>query len=750
MRKSSSVFLSLLAILFILTTAICAENTKVLLETNYGDIKVELYDDLTPVTVANFLDYVNGGFYDGIIFHRVMDNFMIQTGIYTSDLYEADFAAPDFDLYDPSFTKSPGDTIVDEFVNELQNVRGTLAMANTGQPSTGSSQIFINHNSSGNHHLDGKHTVFGEVIEGMDVVDIIAGIDHYSDPDMPGYLANLPFEPIVIEQALVISDDPKDPNDPEDPEDPNVPDYSLLEYDLFSGDGALELVNEQNERIQILLDGSGELVVSVTQVNETELVRSIDRVQATDTTGKTKIIISNLDNPGNVHLDEFSFERSLDYLACGGTIDTIVGDPNSKQSVDEFIVGGIKEIYAPGCRVGSISVDDLGDPNQNTAQNGYLRVNMVKVRDITVSHDMHNIVFFDSQSRNVYRNVYVGGVMNNSALYGLSLKKLTVANENQVENALDYSGIFLSNFINHITVNYGNVANGSYILAEKKISNIELINGDLQGSNIEAETIGRLVVRQGHIDNCNINASKKILKLELLNGNIEDSTIETDSANRSKIYWVTVSSANHVMDDPNSGNIINSSISSHSLIKYVHADGQIDQDTIIKTNSSINMVSVIDTISSGGDCGATISSRKVNKVLVGVNQAGKRLDEVDGFTGSDFTGSIYGLISVKTVMATGKIGIGSEPSTAASIVSYYGSVTSLFAEDGFNASVSAGTRVNRIMVGFVNGFRRKLANATADVAGEVNANRLSRLYYTGQKDDEMTLPDKSPIVKHVN
>lgn len=124
------------------------------IETNMGTIKIKLYEDKSPITVANFKKLINEGFYNGIIFHRVIDGFMIQGG-------------------DPTGTGTGGskETIKDEFSSGLKfNKKGLLAMANRG-PNTGTSQFFIT--LAPTEWLDGKHTIFGEVIEGMDVVEKI-------------------------------------------------------------------------------------------------------------------------------------------------------------------------------------------------------------------------------------------------------------------------------------------------------------------------------------------------------------------------------------------------------------------------------------------------------------------------------------------------------------------------------------------------------------------------------------------------
>src|SRR6059058_3269076 len=134
------------------------------LHTNHGAIEIELFDDDAPKTVENFTKLARDGFYDGVVFHRVIKDFMIQGG-------------------DPTGTGrgGPGYTFEDEF-NDHKIVRGALAMANAG-PNTNGSQFFIVTTDAA-PWLDGKHTVFGQVTDGMDVVDKIEGgdTDHNDKP----------------------------------------------------------------------------------------------------------------------------------------------------------------------------------------------------------------------------------------------------------------------------------------------------------------------------------------------------------------------------------------------------------------------------------------------------------------------------------------------------------------------------------------------------------------------------------------
>ena len=151
----------------------------VTMTTNHGTIQIEVFKDKAPVTVQNFLDYVQEGFYDGLIFHRVIPDFMIQGGGFEVGMKQ----------------KSNKDPIENEAENGLKNVRGTLSMARTGDPHSATSQFFIN--LKDNDFLDhtGKnpkswgYAVFGKVVSGMDVVDKIAAVDTGSQGpyrDVPG------------------------------------------------------------------------------------------------------------------------------------------------------------------------------------------------------------------------------------------------------------------------------------------------------------------------------------------------------------------------------------------------------------------------------------------------------------------------------------------------------------------------------------------------------------------------------------
>ena len=163
---------------------------KVLLKTNKGDITLSLDAAKAPKTVANFLQYVKSGHYDGTIFHRVIDNFMIQGGGMTTGLKQ----------------KSTLAEIENEANNGLKNLRGTVAMARTNEPHSASSQFFINLNDNDflNHTAPNAqgwgYAVFAHVVSGTELVDAIEGVRTGRN----GFHDDVPNEPVIIEKAVAL------------------------------------------------------------------------------------------------------------------------------------------------------------------------------------------------------------------------------------------------------------------------------------------------------------------------------------------------------------------------------------------------------------------------------------------------------------------------------------------------------------------------------------------------------------------
>lgn len=171
-------------------SAVPAGNPRVSLDTTKGRIVIELYPDKAPKTVKNFLDYVRAGFYNGTIFHRVIPGFMVQGGGFKPDMTE----------------KPTRPSIPNEADNGLQNQRGTLAMARTSDPNSAASEFFINVANNTPLNFRSKtaegwgYAVFGNVVEGMDVVDAIVQVPTTTK----GPYENVPVQPVLLQKASIL------------------------------------------------------------------------------------------------------------------------------------------------------------------------------------------------------------------------------------------------------------------------------------------------------------------------------------------------------------------------------------------------------------------------------------------------------------------------------------------------------------------------------------------------------------------
>ncbi|PWC16614.1 peptidylprolyl isomerase A [Brenneria roseae subsp. roseae] len=181
---AAAAFISLTALSPVLAAS---GTTHVQLTTSAGDIELALDNQKAPVSVKNFVEYVNSGFYNGTTFHRVIPGFMVQGGGFSSDMKQ----------------KAPNPPIKNEADNGLRNLRGTISMARTAEKDSATSQFFINvaDNAFLDHgQRDFGYAVFGKVVKGMDVVDKISQVQ----TENVGPYQNVPTKPIVIQSAKVL------------------------------------------------------------------------------------------------------------------------------------------------------------------------------------------------------------------------------------------------------------------------------------------------------------------------------------------------------------------------------------------------------------------------------------------------------------------------------------------------------------------------------------------------------------------
>lgn len=179
--------LFILAVVFISTNIMAKGNPVVVFDTSHGEVEVELFEKKAPITVKNFLSYVDSGFYNGTIFHRVIDNFMIQGGGFTRNLKRKNTKAP----------------IKNEATNRISNTEGTIAMARTGEVNSATAQFYIN--VKDNNFLDHRdqtargfgYAVFGKVIKGMTVINRIKKIKVHKKKQFP----NMPVQEVYIKTA---------------------------------------------------------------------------------------------------------------------------------------------------------------------------------------------------------------------------------------------------------------------------------------------------------------------------------------------------------------------------------------------------------------------------------------------------------------------------------------------------------------------------------------------------------------------
>lgn len=181
---------SLIAVAALAISATVTAAPSVEMQTSLGKMVIELNAEKAPGTVENFLKYAKEGHYDGTIFHRVMDGFMIQGGGFGPNMEE----------------KKTGKSIQNEAKNGLKNLRGTLAMARRPDPHSATAQFFINHKDNAFLDYPGQdgwgYAVFGKVTQGLDVVDKIAKVPTGNR----GMHQNVPVEPVVIQSVKVLSD----------------------------------------------------------------------------------------------------------------------------------------------------------------------------------------------------------------------------------------------------------------------------------------------------------------------------------------------------------------------------------------------------------------------------------------------------------------------------------------------------------------------------------------------------------------
>ena len=187
------------------------------------------------------------------------------------------------------------------------------------------------------------------------------------------------------------------------------------------------------------------------------------------------------------------------------------------------------------------------------------------------------------------------------------------------------------------------------------------------------------------------------------------------------------------------GDMNGSTVWSNSKIDYAYVSGDVDSESTFQAAGTLS--GGINRLICGGELAGTVSAIRLNEMMVGFDEQGRRLVEDEEFTGSDFTGSASGTLSIGGINVTGAIRGGS-------LTTQYFSIGSVFAEDGLeDVTISAKKKVKYVVVGCLNGDYRKIVNPEADVSGAISARSLGRMFYTGQLADNMRLPAKVGFIQ---
>ena len=315
-------------IAFLILLAACAfqaraQNPYVWLDTDRGPIILELYPDDAPITVENFLRYVDDGFYDGLVFHRTVSDFIVQSGGFDRDLI----------YQEPTY-----DDIVNEADNGLKNLAGTVAMARQSNPDSATSQFFINVvrndflNPGGN--TDAGYAVFGEVVFGMDVVDTIAEQPTSSITSPLGTLHDYPRDTPVIHRAVRV-----------DEGFPLMPDHSGSWYDpQTSGVGF---------NIEIANDNGGNGPIALVYWYNFDQQRQFWLVGSTPFDyGATEVTINLFSHPAGEEGVDFQSPPETEFSSYGTLALSF-----------ESCTSGTVEYHLPGYGSGEIAISRLSQPD---------------------------------------------------------------------------------------------------------------------------------------------------------------------------------------------------------------------------------------------------------------------------------------------------------------------------------------------------------------------------------------------------
>jgi cyclophilin family peptidyl-prolyl cis-trans isomerase len=660
---------------FCLTTSnavtVQAQAPAVIIETTQGNMVIELDPNAAPITVANFLTYVDAQFYDGLIFHRVIEDFMIQGG-----------------GFDPNLVQQPvNDPIVNESDNGLMNVRGAIAMARTSDPNSATGQFFIN--SVDNDFLNAApgtntgYAVFGHVVSGLDVLDLISAVETqtYNGFD------DVPIETIYMNRIY--------------------PELVPFSKEITSSN-SLTVVHRFTDNVfHISVTGKGHVLIEGTLIEQTGEIVSLTNMTISETNGNSTVsVIAEVEGDA-LNIDNLALFSGIKLLDLDCDIKRIVSGIGTKhKEIKTINLARVLDIDTPFFGYSKMNLGTLGDPFAFDI--GFVDVKFL--RELNVEGNIYATQLLAPDSQNIWKDIVVGGVIDQVQLFGRKIKNFTIYND-------DNNNVAMYNSIISLDAKKGN--------------------------------LGVFTVVTGAIYQSDIFAGRFIKKILLLNGNfIGSSSLQGGSrisaaSPKGVIKEIVILRGNN----EDAGHLAFATIYAGRNISRLHVDGDVLNSVVIATATDFyRFVKTIKTISTGGNFSGTVVSLHINKIMIGYDYQGKRIPEPDN---TDYTGShlfdnavIQALISIKEINVTGEI-------KNATIQSYGGKITNIFAEDGiFNSQLTANS-IKYIMLGYLDGSRKHpLVNEDAGISNvTLVTGTLGRLYYTGSLDD--TFKAELEDIRHI-
>ncbi len=428
-----------------------------------------------------------------------------------------------------------------------------------------------------------------------------------------------------------------------------------------------------DQTVQLAIAGRGRAIITARFNPATNKVISIYDVIIEQTSSGTIINIQNNDDTSNLIIDNVTVNSSIKSLNCHATIKNLRSTVTKNLNINSLALQNIENINLPNFRIRDLSANTIGalDPDdQNGISDTKYSIKAKYISSVYVDRDIYNTKFFANDYSNTLRSFEVIGTMIGSDIYAKTIQSIAINNLTGSENATFQSNFYIQKSAGSFSIGRGNF--------NKSI--------------------------------CKINGGN-LRSFSITDGNLVDSTIYVYG----NLATVTLNSASAA----GNGNMTGENQISYKTLTNLFAAGSVSKTTNIGSASS-----TIRRFITSGSFSGTIVAYRINDLLVGYDDRARRLEP-----GADYTGDTTALVSINNIKITGAM-LG-DNSGQATITASSGNIKKIFIEDSATGRIYARTKIDSIMIGTIEGSRKRIANPDADVNLEVATPKLTRLYYTG-------------------